>query len=320
MIFLLSRQQSLFVVARKSRISAPDLCENARMIDWQDLRYFAVLARAGSLSAAARELGVDHATIGRRVASLEQALALRLVTRLPRTVRLTPEGEEIAALAEPLADAAGAIERRARALATPLRTTVRISAPPALAARAIAPKIVDFHRAHPTITPVLAGVPHHAALDRGEAEIAVRLHRPDDSELVIKRIGVLRFALYATPENAAKPESEWVFIGYDRTREHVTQQVWLRTLLAGRPMVFQASDLFAQQEAARAGLGAVVLPYFMGDRDPALVRLPVGRPPPTRDIWIATYPDLRRSAAIRIVLDFLIATIGDACPIVDRDG
>ena len=288
------------------------------MIDWQDIQYFAVLARTGSLSAAARDLGVDHATIGRRVASLEKALALRLVTRLPRSIALTPAGVEIAGLAERLAVAAGAVERRARALAGPVGATVRISAPPALAARVIAPRIIDLHRAHPAITLVLAGAAHHAALDRGEAEIAVRLHRPEDPDLIVKRIGVMRFALYATPENAAKPESEWEFIGYDAALEHVTQQVWLRTLLAGRSTVFQSSDLFGQQEAARAGLGAVILPSVIGDRDEALVRLPTGRQPPTRDIWIVTYPDLRRSAAVRIALDFLASTIGDACPILSQ--
>jgi len=294
------------------------MCNYARMIDWQDIHYFAVLARAGSLSAAARLLGVDHATVGRRVVALEKALTLRLVTRLPRSISLTPEGEGIAALARSMVDATDAIERRARALSDPIATTVRISAPPALAARAIAPEIRAFHRDHPTIIPALAGVSHHAALDRGEADIAVRLQRPEDAELVIKRIGVMRFGLYATPDNAAQPAREWTFIGYDTALEHVTQQIWLRSLLAGRPVIFQASDLFGQQEAARSGLGAVVLPVFMGDRDTALVRLPVELAPPTRDIWIATYPDLRRSAAIRIVLDFLATTIAKACPINDR--
>ncbi len=285
------------------------------MIDWQDIHYFSVLAHAGSLSAAARELGVDHATIGRRVSSLESALALQLVERLPRSVALTREGEAIAALATEIAGTVQAIERRARGYSAAPVATVRISASPAVAARLIAPHVVNFHCAHPGITLALSGASHHAALDRGEAEIAVRLTRPDDPDLVIRRAGVMRFALYATPAYAAKPPAEWAFIGYDPALNHITQQVWLRTLLAGRPIVFQASDLFGQQEAARAGLGAVVLPCFMGDDDTALVRLPTDHAPPTRDIWLVTYPDLKRSTAIRAAMAFLAQVIDRGCPL-----
>lgn len=285
------------------------------MIDWQDAHYFSVLARCGSLSAAARELNVDHATIGRRVASLERALSLRLIDRLPRNAPLTSEGKAIAALVAGMAETVHMVERRARGLAAASSATVRISASPAVAARLIAPHIVDFHREHPEITLVLSGASQNAALDRGEAELAVRLSRPKEPDLVIQRIGVMRFALYATPDHAALPPETWRFIGYDAALDHVTQQVWLRTLLAGRSIAFQASDLFGQQEAARAGLGAVVLPRFMGDDDPALVRLPENSPPPTRDLWLVTYPDLKRSPAIRTVMTFLAHVVGQGCPI-----
>ncbi|MER2197087.1 LysR family transcriptional regulator [Methylobacterium brachiatum] len=288
------------------------------MVDWQDLHHFAVLAQAGSLSAAARALGVDHATIGRRVASLEDALALRLIERLPRRVALTPEGIAIAALASEIAGTVQAIERRARGYAEAPVAAVRISAPPAVAARLIAPQVAGFHRAHPGITLVLSGAARIAALDRGEAEIAVRLTRPDDPDLLIRRIGAMRFGLYATPAEATKPPSDWTFIGYDSALEHVPQQAWLRSLLAGRPIVFQASDLFGQQEAARAGLGAVVLPRFLGDGDSALVRLPVEGMPPSRDIWLVTYPDLKRSPVIRAALAFLGRVIGQGCPVTAR--
>ncbi|MDB5612268.1 MAG: LysR family transcriptional regulator [Bradyrhizobium sp.] len=294
------------------------MCNIAQMIDWQDFHYFSVLARAGSLSAAARELGVDHATIGRRVASLERALALRLVDRLPRRSTLTPEGVAVAALVAGMAETVQAIERRARGLTVSASATVRISASPAVAARLIAPHVVDFHRAHPGITLVLSGAAQNVALDRGEAELAVRMTRPQEPDLVVQRIGVMRFALYATADHAALPPENWTFIGYDPALDHVTQQLWLRTLLAGRPIVFQASDLFGQQEAARAGLGAVVLPCFMGDDDASLVRLTVSPAPPTRDLWLTTYPDLKRSPAIRTVMTFLANVVGQGCPIRAR--
>ncbi|MDH3031876.1 LysR family transcriptional regulator [Methylobacterium fujisawaense] len=285
------------------------------MLDWQDLHYFSVLAQSGSLSAAARALGVDHATIGRRVSALEKALAVRLVERLPRRVALTGEGRAIAAMVETMSGTVHAIERCARGLAASPAATVRVSAPPAVAARLIAPQVIDFHRIHPGTTLILSGTSHRAALDRGEADIAVRLTRPDDPDLVIRRIGLMRFALYGTPELATRPPAEWTFIGYDPALDHVPQQAWLRSLLAGRPIVFQASDLFGQQEAARAGLGAAVLPRFIADDDAALVRLPIEPMPPMREIWLATYPDLKRSLPIRATMAFLMAAVGRGCPV-----
>ncbi|MDQ1155859.1 DNA-binding transcriptional LysR family regulator [Sphingomonas sp. SORGH_AS 950] len=289
------------------------MCKNAHMLDWKDVHAFAILARAGSLSAAARILGVDHVTVGRRIASLEQSLGVTLVERLPRRIGLTSHGEDIAALASKMEEVSHAIERCARGRSEATVVSVRITAPPAVAARLIAPRIAGFHQMHRNVIPILAGVSHHSALDRGEADVAVRLARPRDPDLVTKLIGVMRFGLYATPEIAVKPASEWTFIGYDAALEHTTQQVWLRSLLAGRPIVFQASDLFGQVEAARAGLGAVVLPRFMGDPDPTLVPLRPDTPPPTLDMWLATYPDLRRSHAVRAVMDFLSDAIGAAC-------
>jgi len=283
------------------------------MVDWQDLRFFAALTRAGSLSATARELGVDHATVGRRIAALERALAVRLIDRLPRRVQPTAEGHAVALLVADMEKTAYAIERRAHGLSAPAAAMVRVSAPPAVAAQLIAPHIVGFYRRHPWITVVLSGSAQHAALDRGEADIALRLTRPKQKDLVIRRIGVMRFGLYAVPAFLARPPQDWTFIGYDAALEHVPQQIWLQSLLAGRPIVFQASDLFGQREAARAGLGAVVLPRFMGDADAELVRVPAQPAPPARDLWLVTYPDLKRSPAVRAVMTFLAEMIGKGC-------
>jgi DNA-binding transcriptional LysR family regulator len=191
----------------------------------------------------------------------------------------------------------------------------RVSASPAVAVRLIAPRVAAFHAENPGITLHLAGAAGMASLDRGEADIAVRLSPPEQPDLVAVRIGVMRFGLYATPEIAALPAAAWRFIAYDDTLDHVTQQTWLKSLLAGRPIVFRASDLFGQQEAARAGLGAVVLPRFMGDQDAMLAPLPVDRQALPRDIWLVTYPDLRRSPAIRIVMEFLREVVARDCPI-----
>lgn len=120
------------------------------MFDWQDLKHFVALARTGSLSAAARELGCDHATVGRRVAALEQALGLRLIVRRPRSTPLTQDGQAIAGLAAEIEAQSQAIARHARSAGATPQAGVRISAPPSIAAhisrRALPHLTRLFHR------------------------------------------------------------------------------------------------------------------------------------------------------------------------------
>lgn len=280
------------------------------MLDWQDLRFFAVLARRGSLSAAARELDVDHATVGRRVASLEAALGLRLIDRLPRSCPLTEDGVAIAAMADRMEETAQAVVRRARGAAAPLSGTVRVTAPPALAAVSIAPHVHELRRAFPQLRLVLQASSSIASLDRGEADVAIRLSRPEEKGAVARRIGVMGFGVYGGAEYTNRPPETWEFVAFDEPLDNVPQQAWLRRFLAGRSIAFEASDLFGQLAAAKSGVGAAVLPTLMGDREAALVRLDVTPRPPDREVWLIAYPDLRRSPAVREVINFLVRCVG----------
>ncbi len=94
------------------------------------------------------------------------------------------------------------------------------------------------------------------------------------------------------------------FLAYDHHYQQQPHQQWLQQLLQGRPVVFQASDLFSLQQAARSGLGAAVLPTFVADGDPDLVPLPTANAAPTRELWLVTYPDLARTTAVRAVMNF----------------
>ncbi|HEY8066748.1 MAG TPA: LysR family transcriptional regulator [Methylosinus sp.] len=274
-------------------------------MDWEDLRFFLVLSRCGSLSAAARALDVDHATVGRRIAALEASLGLRLIDRLPRSRPLTEDGAAIAAAAERMEALAEEVLRRSRGASLTLSGAVRVSLPPVLATLCVAPRIETLRRLHPQLKLVLLASASFAALDRGEADIAIRMSRPEEPDAVARRVGAMRFRLYASRDLAARPAEEWAFVGFDESLGHLAQQLWLRKIAGGRKIVFEANDLFAQQAAARAGAGAAALPTFMGDEDDALVSLPIEPEPPKRDLWLIAYPDLRRSPAVRAVMDFL---------------
>ncbi len=278
-------------------------------MDWDDLRHFLALAGAGTLSGAARRLGVDHTTVARRVDALEAALGVRLVDRLARGWRLTPEGEVLAGNAGRVEDEILGLERRARGAAS-VAGTVRLSAPPVLLSRFVAPRLGTLRATHPSIELELIGEPRATSLGRREADIAMRLSRPEDGALVARRLARLAFGLYAAVSYAQRtPPAQRVFLGYDDSLGEVAQQRWLERLAAGRPLVIRANDLATIHEAARAGLGVAALPRFLADPDPALAELETPEPPISREIWLLVHPDLRRSPRVRAVMDGLVAIV-----------
>ncbi|NCE86621.1 LysR family transcriptional regulator [Pseudomonas sp. Q1] len=281
------------------------------MFDWQDLYYFTVLARTQSLSAAARELQVEHATVGRRVDALEKALGVKLVDRLPRSRPLTAQGLALAKLTTGMGEMATDVMRLSRVASIEMVGTVRVSCPPSIANHCIAPHIARLRAQYPQLNLVLMPSTQVAALDKGEADIALRTVRPDENALVRRKVGVVRFGLYGSPELQQLPAPQWGFVAYDSSRDHLPQQAWMHQVRGQRPVVFAASELITQQMAARARVGAVVLPTLVGDHDPLLVRLPTASEGPVRDIWLTVYPDMRRSPSVKGVMEFLVTCIED---------
>lgn len=272
-------------------------------MNWDDLRHFAALANTGTLSAAARLLHVEHATIARRVAALEGELGVALVDRRGRRWSLTPEGEQIAVIAERMENDSQAVRRAAEGARSELTGTVTISAPPALAAEYLTAPLVDLRSRHPGLTIRIVGEARTASLDRGEADIAVRLSRPDDGDLTILKLGEMSFRLYASPEYlATSNETDWCFIGYDRFARQAPQQVALENYAKGRPFPFLASSLELQQIAAIAGAGIAALPDFMAERDPKLVALFPDTQLISRDIWLVVHTDIKGAAPVRAVI------------------
>lgn len=272
-------------------------------MNWDDLRHFAALATAGSLSAAARALGVEHATVARRIGTLEETLGVTLVDRRGRSWTLTTEGERIAAIAERMENDALAVRRAADGARSELTGTVTISAPPALAVEYLTVPLVALHARHPGLTIRIIGEARTASLDRGEADIAIRLSRPDGGDVTILKLGEMPFRLYASPAYlAATSEADWCFVGYDVPVGRAPQQAALEDYAAGRPFSFQASSLEIQQAAARAGAGIAALPDFMAGKDSALVSVLSDTPLLSRSVWLVVHNDLKRAAPVRAVI------------------
>lgn len=286
----------------------PQIFSAHTMFDWQDLRHFAALAREHTLSAAARGLKVDHATVARRIAALEASLGLKLVDRRPRSYVLTADGERIAALAARMEEASFAVSRAVRAVQPGLARVVSISAPPLLASTLIAPRLAELRKTHPDIHVRLIGEKRSASLSRREADLAVRLSRPTEKRLVVRKIGAIPFVLYAAPDYLAAHEPEsFEFIGYDESLDDVPQQRWLKAAASGRAIVLRTNDIDSQRAAARAGVGIAALPRYLGHADPGLVPLDVRMKSVSRDVWLVVHGDLSRAPPVQAVIVFLVA-------------
>lgn len=294
------------------RDDATNMCKNASMakneslFDWQDLQFFLATARLGSFTAAAAEMNVDHATVGRRVARLESSIARKLVTRLPRSTRLTEEGQALADVGRAMEGQAELIARHLRSHPAGVPATVTVSALPVLAAFLIAPSLPAFAKTHPGIQMVLSATSTVASLERAEADIAIGFVRPELPARVVRQVGEVSLALYASPDYVATPSARWMFIGFESSLGEISQQRWLEAFAAGRPFALRTNDVVTQAQAARSGLGIALLPRLLADADTGLVPLRTDPQPPGRKLWMSVHADVRQSPAVRAVMAHLI--------------
>jgi DNA-binding transcriptional LysR family regulator len=250
--------------------------------------------------------------VSRRLAALEMALDVRLVDRLPRSCRLTVIGEAVRERALTMEAGADGIARLAKAAHVPLVGRVAVSAPPVLVAPLLARHLARFHDEHPDIRLSLAAQGEQVSLSRREADVAVRLVRPDEAGSVTRKIGAMPFGLYAhrSYSHLAAPE-RWQFIAFDGAFTDMPQQQWLLDIAGDRPIVCELNYISEHLIAARAGVGVAGLPCFLGEADSDLVRIDRNAPSFSRDIWLVVHRDLRNSRPVRAVMDFVAQIVAE---------
>lgn len=299
-------------------------CENAKYrtmpahfrteVDWDDVRVFLTVARTGSLSAAARTLRVNHSTISRRLAKLEADLGGgRLLERNPDGYRLTDAGAAALADAEHMEAAAEGFRLNAQA-GENLTGTVRVSAVASFAERRLAGPLARLALAHPGLVVELVGEDRNVSIDRGDADLAVRFGRPERGAALTRRVGELAYRAYATPAYlAGRSPADWTFIGFTESIEAttpITQEI--QRIVAGRPVTLRCTTFGAQREAAAVGGGVVVMPDWMVDREPRLVRARPEAPAWTQPIWLLLRADVGRVARVRLVADGIVEALAAA--------
>jgi molybdate transport repressor ModE-like protein len=270
------------------------------MMNWEDLRYFQAIAQAGTLSGAARKLGVDNATVSRRLTSLEETLKVRLVERLPRESRLTEVGQRILEQVAAIEESALAVARISLAARSQEHGKVVITAPPVLARHFLAPNLRTLSQRHPLVQLSILSESQIVSLSRLDADLALRLSAPIEDTDVAQKIGRMDFGLYASPDypNVAKP-ADWEFIAYTDRQADFAHRRWLYEVIGERRVVCEVTDLSNQYEAACSGIGVAGLPCFIADAEPKLQRLPAGHPALSLDVWIAIHPDRRHDRLVR---------------------
>lgn len=280
------------------------------MFDWEDLRYFSTFARTGSLASAAKKLGVDHATVARRITSLEASVNLKLVDRRPRSYILTEDGRQVARYGEQMSASAYSLERFSGAEQNVVEGDVIIAAPHVFIGNLIAPHIGSFYKRYPRLRLSLTGTKERLSLTRREADITIGMVRPVEAAVVARRLGRVKFMLYGSAEYLASG-CELSFIAYDESVTITPQQAWLKKQCAGRPVVFFSNDLRIQAITAAGHAGIALLPDYLA-KEYNLVPAEPGGPALTQDIWLSVHEDVRHARHISAVVDFLISCIEPA--------
>ncbi len=269
-------------------------------MEWSDLRYVLIVARAGTLAAAARRLGVDQTTVARRLAGAQAALGARLFERRDGALYPTKAGEQAIARAAQVEQEVAALERGVAGGDALIAGIVRLTAVPILTNRLLIPAAPTLLARHPRLRVELIAEPRNLSLTRREADIALRLARPETGAALTRRIGRVDYAVYARRRRNA---GALPWISYEEGLNHLPQARWIAAQDA-EPSPLLLNDAEAIVQAVRAGIGKSLLPCFVGDREPGFRRL--SRVVLSRDIWLLVHRDLRAQARVAAVIDWVV--------------
>jgi DNA-binding transcriptional LysR family regulator len=290
------------------------------MIDWDDVRYFLAVARGGSARAAAERLGVNHATVLRRITQLEERLGVQVFEKLPSGYRLTEAGGEILEFADRMEASSHQLETRIFGRDQSARGLLRVTLPPFLATHLLMPDLADFARLHPDIEMEILSTGEVANLTNREADVAIRvvvdrktlplnLHGLKGPELS-SDVYMSRDRLDAWRAGVRDP-MRWIVINNhgipDWARESEIQTT---------KIPFRTPDAEAQIVAARQGIGMTKLPCFVGDADPLLVRVPGTNPQMNGTLWLLAQGETRKTKRVRLFTEFVSRRLAAYAPLL----
>jgi DNA-binding transcriptional LysR family regulator len=275
------------------------------------MQVFLAVARAGRISAAAKRLQVEHTTVSRRLAALEDDLGVRLFYRTAGGYVLTPHGHNVLSSAEVMEGAALAVAARAREH-TAVAGRVRLALPPEFASHWLAAKLKTFRDEQPHVElQVLVGT-RQRNLARGEAELAIQSPMPRQQGLIATRIARTTTALYGIKSLVGSDRLRLTdreslrglpLLTYTPAFEMLQEATWFQSLRESAVVGMTTNSTHALLAAARAGVGIAVLPKFMARHHKDLIALSDNLA--EHDVWLITHPEFRRDPKVRATADFL---------------
>ncbi len=276
-------------------------------MDWDDIKIFLALMRAGTVRVAAEKLGVSHSTVARRIEAMEQRLAVKLFDRLPSGYVVTVVGEDMLKVAEQVETELGGLERRILGHDHKLAGRIRVTMVDALAVGLLMPHLSEFTEKYPEIDLEIDVTYDTADLSNREADVAIRFAQNPPELLIGRRLLTCTTAAYASQnyldqhDLQATDKARWIgFGGHDLVKKSQFPHI---------PVKGKFVSLMVQLEACKHGMGIGMLPCFLAEPERALQRLSPPAQNPNFDLWLLAHPDTRTNARIRVFKDFIAEAI-----------
>jgi len=293
--------------------------QEGEIYDWNDLRFFLELSRRGRLISAAQKLHVDHTTVSRRIAALEDELNARLFDKSPRGYKLTDAGLRLLPYAEQMEAQSNQLYQEISGKDTRLSGTVRLAAPEGLGAHIIAHSLKEFREMHPDIELELMAESRQTSLSKREADIAITLARPNAGRVIAWKLCDYRLRLYGAasylhahpPISKIEDLSDHYFISYIDDLIQLPELRFLDNVVKSPHVVFRSTNVMAQYNATLDGIGLSLVHCFMADQDDRLTCLLANDVFIDREYWLVVHEDLRHVARVDAVCLFLTQLLKD---------
>lgn len=291
-------------------------------MNWDDLKYFLSVCRNGSIRAAAKALGVNHATVSRRINSFEEALGERLFERTSQGYVRTTLADELYQDASHLEERLSAVERKVAGKDETLQGDIRVTMPDVLAQDLLMPHLAAFCEIYPKVELDIVDSTRKLNLANREADVAFRLCDQPPAYLIGRQLVTLYRACYIAQSSAHKlSQSGWLekqnWIGWsDKLRRPIGKIARDYPRFVSRHKIISAT---LQAAACRNGLGVAILPCFLGDPDPTLVRIPPFTSEAKYKLWILSHPDSRNNVKIRTFVSFMTERLMLQRPLIEGE-
>jgi DNA-binding transcriptional LysR family regulator len=273
------------------------------MTNWDDIRYFLSVARCGNLSIAAKELGVNHSTVSRRIQALEERHGVRLFERLPSGYEMNVAASSIYELALELEAKNQQVFRHLFGQDSRLQGEINLTMPHDIFDYCLSKDLAEFKQLQPDIVPNLYVTKGIRNLAAREADVAIRLTAEPPEYLIGKKVASLQHGIYTHSEmdlSTEVPIITW-------SNESVLP-AWAQSHYPQASIALRVDDLYAMYAAVKAGIGIARMPCYLPDImcDTSVKRLPIELPPSDWGVWVLSHVDLRNTAKIRCFREFLI--------------